>query len=79
MTGMLRLIQPNGQPTLTPGQRAYLRDVERYDIHLRTAYALLHDALADGNVDLCVSASLSLQSIGILLGESAREVERTSD
>ncbi len=76
MTRTLRLIQPHGQPTLTPGQRAYLRDVERYDIHLRTVYALLHDGLADGNVELCISASRSLQSIGILLGEAAREVER---
>ncbi len=72
----LRLLKPNGQPTLTPGERAYLRDVERLDLHLRTAYTLLHDALAGGNIDLCVGASRSLQSIGILLGEAAREVER---
>ncbi len=72
----LRLLKPNGQPTLTAGERAYLRDVERYDVHLRTAVELLHQGLAEGNVDLCVGASRSLQSIGILLGEAAREGER---
>ncbi len=73
---VVHLFKPNGHPTLTPGERAYLRDVERYDLHLRTAVALLHQGLADGNIDLCVSASRSLQSLGILLGEAAREVER---
>ena len=73
---VLHLIKKDGQPTLTPAERAYLRDVERYDIHLRTAVELLHGALAGGSVDMCVAASRSLQSIGILLGEAAREVER---
>ncbi len=73
---VVHLFKPNGQPTLTAGERAYLRDVERYDVHLRTAVELLHMGLADSNVDLCVAASRSLQSIGILLGEAGREVER---
>ncbi len=76
MSSVVHLFQKNGKPTLTPGQRAFLRDMERYDMNLRTAVDLFHQGIAAANVDLCVAASRSLQSIGILLGEAAREVER---
>ncbi len=76
MSSVVHLFQKDGQPTLTPGQRAFLRDMERYDLNLRVAVDLFHQGINAGNVDLCVAASRSLQSIGILLGEAAREVER---
>ena len=66
MTALARLFPPNGATQITR-ERQFLRDVQRLE---------LAAALNEGDVEGAVVGSRRLLSVGCLLGEAAREVER---
>lgn len=75
----LRLLHPDGRPTLNRAERQFLRELRRMDPPLETAVQDMNHALLHDNVEAGVRAALRLLSIGEYLAASARELKTEGD
>lgn len=76
MSTLTHLFTPTGKPPLTPEQRAFLRDLDRFTGPVLLALADIERALDGRDIDAGIAASRRLLVIGLELGDRAREVER---
>lgn len=75
MTTLTRLFNPAGKSALTPRERAFLRDLDRFTEPLEIAMSDMDRAIDENNVEAGVIASRRLLAIGLALGALARTVD----
>lgn len=76
MSTITRLFNPAGKTALTPRERAFLRDLDRFCEPLEVAMSDMDLAIDESNVEAGLIASRRLLAIGLMLGELARTVDR---